>query len=165
MNWGPVEIARLRELAAGDDRPSAADIAKRFRGHSRNSIIGACHRNGIKLPNAFDPDNPRQKQNRRKHNRKKPKSWEPKPMPDPIQLVFADVVPLNIDLLDLDKGQCRYPYGDGPFLFCGHPAQAESKYCPAHHRLTHTKATEISEAERARRRQQGRENFRSVKVA
>lgn len=44
-------------------------------------------------------------------------------------------VPLMIGLMDLTDTTCRYPIGDGPFVFCGHEKQAGSSYCPGHHAL------------------------------
>lgn len=40
--------------------------------------------------------------------------------------------PLGLALADLEPGQCKWPHGDGPFVFCGHPAVAGEAYCPAH---------------------------------
>lgn len=48
----------------------------------------------------------------------------------------VEVVPRNISLIDLARDDCRYPYGEGPFVFCGRPQRAESSYCPAHSFLT-----------------------------
>ncbi len=48
-----------------------------------------------------------------------------------------DVAPLNINLLDLQEGDCRWPY-DAPagssisHVFCGHPAITDKPYCKAH---------------------------------
>lgn len=47
--------------------------------------------------------------------------------------VKTTVVPLNMELDDLKNSQCRYPYGDGPFTFCGHPVKENSPYCDEHH--------------------------------
>lgn len=167
MNWGETEIARLRELAGHKDKLSASQIAAHFPGVSRSAIIGKCSRCGIPLQGrakkTSGPRKPRQPYvSPRRFHTSKP---EAKPMPEPIQLAFADVTPLNINLYNLKPGQCRYPYGDGPFVFCGHPVEGERSCCPAHHRLTHTKAMEYSRDELERRRRQGRENFRSVRVA
>ena len=50
---------------------------------------------------------------------------------DIAELRAADVVPLHLNLLDLEHGQCRYPYGDSPFTFCGHPV-LHGSYCVPH---------------------------------
>ena len=47
----------------------------------------------------------------------------------------VEIEPLNKSLLDLEKNDCRYAYGDGPFLFCGHPVKDGSSYCILHHHL------------------------------
>lgn len=35
-------------------------------------------------------------------------------------------------LLDLESDDCRYPFGDGPIVFCGHRTVAGSSYCLPH---------------------------------
>lgn len=51
----------------------------------------------------------------------------------------ADIVPLNIPLLDLEWRQCREPYGDDPatMTFCGHTAEPGKPYCLAHCRVNY----------------------------
>lgn len=48
------------------------------------------------------------------------------------------VEPQNLDLLDLQHGQCRYPFGNGPFRFCGHPVEPGRPYCVPHQALCTT---------------------------
>jgi GcrA cell cycle regulator len=50
----------------------------------------------------------------------------------------VEVVPLHVSLLDLQHGQCRYPYGDGPFTFCGCQAEPGRPYCEPHQYLCTT---------------------------
>lgn len=38
-----------------------------------------------------------------------------------------------IPLEQLRSNTCRFPHGDGPYLFCGDPVQPGSSYCPHHH--------------------------------
>ena len=40
--------------------------------------------------------------------------------------------PLKIDLIERRNHQCRWPYGDGPYYYCGHKRAAGSPYCPFH---------------------------------
>jgi GcrA cell cycle regulator len=47
----------------------------------------------------------------------------------------VEIDPRLVTLEDLHRGECRYPYGDGPFLFCGHAAAVGSSYCKAHKEL------------------------------
>lgn len=44
----------------------------------------------------------------------------------------VDVEPLNLTFDQLQNGDCKWPYGDGPFLFCGHPAIEGRPYCRGH---------------------------------
>jgi GcrA cell cycle regulator len=61
----------------------------------------------------------------------------------------AEIEPLHVDMLDLSRDQCHYPYGDGPFTFCGQPAHQGSSYCTAHHFLCWTPARRQQERARA----------------
>lgn len=51
----------------------------------------------------------------------------------------AEVDPRMVSLIDLEKNECRYPYGENTILFCGHPIQPDSSYCPAHRALCYVK--------------------------
>lgn len=51
------------------------------------------------------------------------------------ELRCVEIDPRLVSLEDLRRGECRYPYGDGPFLFCGHLKLEGSSYCPEHHAL------------------------------
>jgi GcrA cell cycle regulator len=56
------------------------------------------------------------------------------------KLRCADVVPRHLSLVDLECGDCRYPYGgdvEGEAItFCGHPRRTGSSYCAVHFDLT-----------------------------
>lgn len=54
---------------------------------------------------------------------------------DQPALRCVEVEPRHLSLIDLEPGDCRYPYGDGPMTFCGHPKHAESSYCFHHFEL------------------------------
>ena len=38
-------------------------------------------------------------------------------------------------LIELESEDCRYPFGDETFLFCGEVKREKSSYCEFHHRL------------------------------
>jgi hypothetical protein len=44
----------------------------------------------------------------------------------------SPVEPRHLSLIELTAETCRWPYGDGPFTFCGHPPAADKPYCAAH---------------------------------
>jgi GcrA cell cycle regulator len=56
------------------------------------------------------------------------------------KLRCADVVPRRLSLMDLERSDCRYPYGgdkEGEAVtFCGHPRRPGSSYCAAHFDLS-----------------------------
>ena len=58
----------------------------------------------------------------------------------PVKLRCVGVQPRLISLLDLEPGDCRYPYGGDKeseeISFCGHPRQPGSSYCTPHAHLT-----------------------------
>ena len=62
-----------------------------------------------------------------------------------IETMLNDTsTPLHLSLLDLERGQCRWPFGDGPITFCGHVVRSKSSYCP-HHALMNVGAGTASE--------------------
>lgn len=50
--------------------------------------------------------------------------------------------PLNLTLDELREDSCRWPYGDGPFTFCGHPKKGGSSYCVTHHAMAFTRGSQ-----------------------
>ena len=59
---------------------------------------------------------------------------------NPVKLRCVGVLPRLITLVELERGDCRYPYGgdkEGEAIsFCGHPRQPGSSYCAPHAHLT-----------------------------
>jgi len=57
-----------------------------------------------------------------------------------VQLRCVGIAPRLISIVELEPGDCRYPYGgdrdDDPIAFCGHPRRAGSSYCEPHFHLT-----------------------------
>ena len=56
------------------------------------------------------------------------------------KLRCVEIEPRHLSLLELEPGDCRYPYGgdeEGEAItFCGHPRREGSSYCAAHFHLT-----------------------------
>lgn len=123
---------------------SASQVAVFIGAASRCSILGKVHRLGL---------NPVPLTRKKSVPRKPPRPYKPRLRivsangnssqirvfesieSEPLEMRCAEVIPLNVSLLDLEPGACRYPYGDGPFTFCGQPASGS--YCPGHRYLTH----------------------------
>lgn len=62
----------------------------------------------------------------------------PAPTVETITLRCVEIVPRHVSLIDLEPGDCRYPYGGDaePITFCGHGKMAGSSYCVPHYHLT-----------------------------
>jgi hypothetical protein len=95
----------------------------------------------------------------------------------------AEIEPLHLTLIELEKGNCRFPYGDSPepITFCGHlkctpivnGVAEESSYCAAHHVLctklpTHRTGIErpdIAALMRRRNRHSGMTSYDATSLA
>jgi GcrA cell cycle regulator len=68
----------------------------------------------------------------------------------PVQLRCVGTSPRLISFVELEPGDCRYPYGgdkdDEPIAFCGHPRRPGSSYCTAHFHLTRGSGTAAEHA-------------------
>lgn len=52
---------------------------------------------------------------------------------DTLPMRCAAVEPLNVSLMDLTGGMCRFPDGEGASItFCGHRVRKDAPYCPDH---------------------------------
>jgi GcrA cell cycle regulator len=62
-----------------------------------------------------------------------------------VKLRCVGITPRLLSLVELEPGDCRYPYGgdkDGEAItFCGHPRLAGSSYCTPHFHLTRGNGT------------------------
>lgn len=62
----------------------------------------------------------------------------------PVKLRCVDVSPRRLPLVELERNDCRYPYGGDeegePISFCGHPRREGSSYCTPHFHLTRNPA-------------------------
>lgn len=104
---------------------------------SRNAAIGRSHRLGIgkggprKAPVRVKSTVPRTRVR---------KSPTPRPIIETERQEkprCVEVAPLALGLMELNDCVCRFPYGNGPFTFCGNPVRAKSVYCAPHHAFCH----------------------------
>ena len=58
----------------------------------------------------------------------------------PVELRCVDISPRHLPLVELERNDCRYPYGGdeggSAITFCGHPRRDVSSYCTPHFHLT-----------------------------
>ncbi len=77
----------------------------------------------------------------------------PAPAPEraePVKLRCVGITPRLLSLIELEPGDCRYPYGGDKeseaIAFCGHPRLAGSSYCAPHFHLTRGPGTQSERA-------------------
>jgi GcrA cell cycle regulator len=156
-SWEPKHSDALREyLAKG---LPYSEIARRINAafntdYTRNATIGRAKRMGLaglaETGRSKLPRKPRLLPFRkmRKMNKMSKKLGAAKPrLPRPVlkravalKLRCVGIEPRHLSLIELEVGDCRYPYGgdrDGEAItFCGHPRRESSSYCAAHFHLT-----------------------------
>ncbi len=151
--WPPAHCAALRELLARGI--SHADAAKAINGrfgtdYSRSATLGRARRmrlsdEGRSKPQLSLPETLLGKLlQRRNADDFRPREFFRRPpvfAPEaPAPLRCVEIEPRHLALLELQRGDCRYPYGgdtDGePITFCGHPRRKGSNYCAPHFHLT-----------------------------
>ena len=155
MTFWPEETTKQFIALVEAGRHSYGQIGEIIK-KTRNACIGRAHRLG--LP-------PRSKRN---HTFYDPK-WKPKAAPERrvrhTKFNFARNPPpssqralaaeasrkslpmdasLHLTLAELKSGQCRFPYGNGPYSFCGLPVCQDSPYCAHHHKVCHQPQREFS---------------------
>lgn len=136
--WTDERIEELKRLFK-ENLSASETAAEMGGGFTRMSIIGKWHRLGLRRGRkgtyrkpACHPAEPTKA---RKPTICSVSSWsaysvESKPLelpPEPI----VDVIPLHISLDALNGKACRWPYGHGPFTFCGHDV-VSGPYCIGH---------------------------------
>ena len=141
--WTDQAVELLRKMHAQGH--SFTDMAAAL-GVTRNAAIGKAGR--LKLPMRREGQNPirsheiAQRVHRPKAQRKTPLHTTAPParyVPPPIPANAP--APRNLDILQLEPGDCRYPVTpDHPMLFCGHSTINELPYCPHHARVAYQPA-------------------------
>ena len=134
--WTPERVEECRRLWA--DGLSCSQVATDLgKGLTRSAIAGKIRRLGLQRRGAtFTRDNKPKPKVTRKHcsrvvpsrmtdeSRKKAPTFFP-------EIERPDVQPLHISLALLNNKTCRWPYGEGPFTFCGCET-LDGPYCFAH---------------------------------
>ena len=127
--WQSYEVNLLHQMVR--DGCTARVIAIKLC-RSRNSVIARAHRDQLIWSGHQRPAKPKGPRGKRPM-RKKPTIQLIAPTATDRPPDFAVLV----DLHELGKFQCRWPYGDSaPYKFCGAPKQHEESYCPWHKRAS-----------------------------
>ena len=68
----------------------------------------------------------------------------------PVKLRCVGIEPRHLCLVELEKGDCRYPYGGDEeaeaITFCGHPRRPGSSYCTPHFHLSRNPVVPLEQA-------------------
>lgn len=157
FSWPPEHSAALREhVTRGMSYAEAvAAINHRFgTAYTRHAAIGRGKRMKLAAPPRLERGPglvPRSQRLPKAKSGKKPgaspvgRAAESRPAPPiaeraPPKLRCVGISPRLVSLIDLEPGQCHYPYGgdrEGEAItFCGHPCLRGEVYCAPHFHLT-----------------------------
>jgi GcrA cell cycle regulator len=154
LNWAPEHSGALREFIARGMSlaEAAAAINEKFgASYSRNAIVSRASRMGLLggkgLPALAAPV-----LNRLGETLSAESKWRrfrvPPPLLEPTKMAMlrcVEIEPRRLSLADLERGDCRYPYGgdeEGEAItFCGHPRRSGSSYCTPHFHLSRDPGT------------------------
>lgn len=152
--WAPEHSDALREYFA--QGMSFAKIARAINArfntdYTRSAAIGRARRLGLAMSVSSPPAPPRLTPVPQLNRSSEPRERKPRsiefhwPMPvfeeaPPLKLRCVEIEPRHLSLVELEYGDCRYPYGgdsDGePITFCGHRRRPGSSYCTPHFHLS-----------------------------
>lgn len=152
-NWLPSHCEALKEyVTKGMSFADAANaLNARFgTAYSRSAALGRARRMGVGEPGRSKaPPVLSEVQLQRLRERRTADDFRPleffrrRPVFERIervQLRCVEVDPRHLTLVELERGNCRFPYGgdlDGEAItFCGHPRRKGSSYCTPHFHLT-----------------------------
>ncbi len=148
-DWPPKHCEALREFFASGMSYAGvtrAINAKFNTDYSRSAVIGRARRMGLvglarsgELPRPQRTNAPRL----RLTSERRIAPWPVMPdfeKSEPVKLRCVAIEPRHLSLLELERGDCRYPYGgdaeNEAITFCGHPRRPGSSYCTPHFHLT-----------------------------
>lgn len=140
--WKPEHHDALMELLKQFSyRESADKLNAQFgTSYTRSAISGRMMRQGKGRPavvrNPLDVADRKRIRAERYNERRKVERQQVervvRPPREQVVLSCTEIEPLHVSLLDLETKHCRWPYGEGPYTFCGHPQFGSSSYCGAH---------------------------------
>lgn len=142
VTWTDKRVEELKRLAPDY---SAAQIAAMLGYVTRNAVLGKLNRLGLCNPRVKTMPQPKIDRPGRSSNNHQsvfkivmngggPTLLETTISKEAIKLRCAEITPRNLTLMELEAEDCRWPYGEGPFVFCGHPV-FHGPYCASHKAL------------------------------
>jgi len=141
VQWPREHADALKEMVVGGYgtfAQIAVEITRRFgKPYSRSACLGRARRMG--LPSV----NPK---GRRKYQKISPRPGIAKVIPinDHVERLMycEELEPLVTTFMDIGVNSCRWPYGEGPYAFCGRGKVEGRSYCLDHLRVSIGTASE-----------------------
>ena len=136
--WTPERTKSLIQLWA--EGHSARSIAEKLELRSRSAVIGKVRRLDLPTPEVKLATAARITQVRKRKQRLAATAARITQVRKRKQRLAAIPVPadnlsekaLHLEFDQLESRHCRFPYGEGPYTYCGHPKLANTSYCEAH---------------------------------
>lgn len=139
-SWTEDRVTTLKTL--WEKGWTCKQIAAELGGVTRNGVIGKVHRLNIASsapekayakPRSVQEAEAR-KQKRLEQRREGRRNGGPMfTYNRPVRPAMCEpVTPQGISLMDIEPHHCRWPYGEGPYTFCGH-TKFHSSYCASHY--------------------------------
>jgi GcrA cell cycle regulator len=140
--WTDARIAELTKLWG--QGLSCTQVAGVMGCISRNAVIGKIHRLGLNgRAYHYSKSTPEERAERKRARAKRSNDARRaerqflrvhpiRPAKPARPAVCEEITPLGVALIDLEPESCRWPYGDGPFTFCGH-LNFHGSYCASHY--------------------------------
>jgi hypothetical protein len=149
-NWAPEHSDALREFVAKglSYSEAARAINSRFNtSYTRSAALGRARRLGLTADDRRKPSMPTEPADLRNIGEPRARApalpWPTAPVfkeTKPLKLRCVAIEPRHLSLIELERGDCRYPYGgdeEGEAItFCGYPRRPGSSYCTPHFHLS-----------------------------
>jgi GcrA cell cycle regulator len=151
FSWASEHSDALREFIALrlSCSEAAAAINRKFGTfYTRNAVLSRARRMGLMAPRPPESSPGGTSTLNRLGGVRPPEPrlpWLYRPMPvfertETAPLRCVEIEPRHLSLVDLERGDCHYPYGgdeEGEAItFCGHPRRPGSSYCTPHFHLS-----------------------------
>lgn len=139
--WTDEAITFAAEQWAGGR--SADEIAALLPGKTRSAVLGKLFRLGL-LNNRQHRDNHKRRLVRKPNGAKVMAARQCRSDGRPLAVIDQPNPPERtapakaVAFQDLGDSQCRFPFGTGPYAFCGCQALPGQAYCAEHHSVAYT---------------------------
>jgi GcrA cell cycle regulator len=145
--WTSEQDDQLRAMHVEKPIPKCREMAERI-GCTKNAVIGRRRRIGLGGPKRVAKPRDRSP-NRPKAEPRVLKRRMAMLKAEPLLRDVPDTPPISAkSLVDLAPSECRWPFGDKPYTFCGCPVADGVPYCAGHARIAYGRVV----IERARTR-------------